>query len=512
MKIHNLAKILFVTLLIISTISCRTQKEQLKFTDLAHPKREFRGAWIHTVHQSQYKNMNSEQMKEYFTTLLNQLQAAGINAVVFQIRPQADAFYKSKHEPWSRFLTGTQGQAPDNNFDPLAFLIEECHARNMELHAWMNPYRVGEANQTFANNHIYNKYPERFVQYGKLIYFDPGISQNREFICEVVEDIVQNYDVDAIHMDDYFYPYPIPGEEFPDSKSFADNARGFKPDQKDDWRRDNVDKLIEEIKFTIVRNKPWVRFGVSPFGIYRNKKSTPDNSGSETNGLQNYDDLYADVKLWVQKGWVDYNIPQLYWEIGHKAADYSTLVNWWADNNFQQPLYIGQDIRRTMDVQMPSGDNQLNEKMRLARSFENIHGNCFWYGYVIPENYKGIADELNGNYHKYPALIPAYTHMHSKKPKDVKKISEAYTPAQHILKWDANSEKRNPESAQYFVVYRFDENQKVDTDNSENIFAITRDKQIVLPYENGKKKYKFVVTAVDAFHNESKGKAKKITL
>lgn len=512
MRTGKPAKILLIVFLILSIISCRTQKEQAKFTDLKHPKREFRGAWIQTVYQSQYKNMNSEQMKEYFTTLLNQLQAAGINAVIFQVRPQADAFYKSKHEPWSHFLTGTQGKAPDNNFDPLAFLIEECHARNMEFHAWLNPYRVGNASQRFADNHIYKRQPERFVKYGDLIYFDPGTPKNRDFICDIVEDIVQNYDVDAIHMDDYFYPYPIPGEDFPDEKSFAEWGTRYESKEKGDWRRANVDKLIKEIKYTVARNKPWVRFGISPFGIYRNKKNTPDNSGSETNGLEGYSDLYADIKDWMQKGWVDYNIPQLYWEIGHKVADYTTLINWWADNNFKQPLYIGQDIKRTMDAQMPSGDNQLSEKMRLSRSFQDVHGNCFWYGYVIPENYKGIADQLSSNYHKYPALIPAYTHMHKKKPKAVKKIWEAYTPTQHILKWEANSEKKNPENAQYFVVYRFDENQKIDIENSENIFAITRDQQLVLPYQSGKKKYKFVITAVDAFHNESKAKTKKITL
>lgn len=494
--------------------SCRTTKEQVTFTDLKYPKREFRGAWIHTVSQGQYQKMNSSEMKSYFIKMLNDLHAAGINAVVFQVRPQADAFYKSSIEPWSRYVTGTQGKAPDGGFDPLAFMVEECHKRNMELHAWLNPYRVGFVTQQYVPDHLYKREPNRFVQYGEQIYFDPGIPENRNHICRVVEDIVNRYAVDAIHMDDYFYPYPIAGKDFPDDNSFNRYAssQGFSVNQRGDWRRNNVNMLIKEIKYTMARSKPWVRFGISPFGIYRNKKSTPDGSGSNTNGLQNYDELFADVKLWVKNGWIDYNIPQIYWEIGHSAADHTTLVHWWAENNFEQPLYIGQDIKRTMDKKMPSGENQLKEKMRLSRSFTAIHGNCFWPGYTILDNYKGIADELKTEYHKYPALIPAYTHMHNKKPKAVKNVQELYTEKSHMLYWTRVGDLKNPENAQYFVVYRFNNGEKENLNNAQNIVAITRDTYISLPYEKGKNKYKYVVTAVDAFHNESKGKSRKVTL
>lgn len=501
----------FLLLLLVS--SCKTQQE-LSYVNLKYPKREFRGAWIHTVSQGQYQKMNSAQMKTYFINMLNDLQAAGINAVIFQVRPQADAFYRSNLEPWSRFLTGTQGKAPEDGFDPLAFMVEECHKRNMELHAWLNPYRVANVGQQLASNHIYNTYPERFVTYGKQIYFDPGIPENRAFICKVVEDIVSRYEVDAIHMDDYFYPYPVQGENFPDDNSFNRYAsgQGFSVSQRDDWRRNNVNMLIKEIKYSIAKTKPWVRFGVSPFGIYRNKKSTPDGSGSNTNGLQNYDDLYADIKLWVKNGWIDYNLPQLYWEIGHKAADYATLVHWWADNNFGQPLYIGQSVSRTMDATMPSGNNQLDEKMRLSRSFATIHGNCFWPGYTLLENYKGVTDQLKAEYHKYPSLIPAYTHMHDKKPKAVKNLQEVYTKKDHMLVWESNHDKNNPETAQYYVVYRFAEGEKENLNDPRYIVDITRQNISIMPYEGGKNKYKYVVTAVDAFHNESKGKSKKATL
>ncbi|MDH6355357.1 uncharacterized lipoprotein YddW (UPF0748 family) [Dysgonomonas sp. PH5-45] len=511
---NNLQIFLLLTvasLLIFS--SCGPKKTTIHYADLKNPKREFRGAWLHTIGQGQYRNMTSAQMQQYFVDVLDKFQEVGINAVIFQVRPQADAFYKSDLEPWSRYLTGVQGKAPDSGFDPLTFLVNECHKRNMELHAWMNPYRVTSAEgQALAPSHIYNRYPERFVKYGTQTYFDPGIPENREFICQVVKDIIARYDVDAIHMDDYFYPYPIAGKSFPDDASFARYApeQGFANNQRSDWRRNNVNVLIQEIKQTIMRNKPWVRFGISPFGIYRNKKS--DATGSDTNGLQNYDDLYADIKLWVEKDWIDYNIPQVYWEIGHKAADYNTLVEWWAKNNFYKHLYIGQDVKRTMDAQTPSGNTQLADKFIKARSYPQVDGNCFWSGYVLLDNYKGVYGELVNNYHRYPALIPAYLHLHDKAPKDIKKIREEYTETNHMLVWDRNGNPADPVKAQYYVVYRFAKGEAKNTGNARNIVAITRDTRVVLPYEGGKNKYEYVVTSVDRFHNESKGKSKKVTL
>lgn len=508
---------IFIAFLVFLT-ACTSTKYVVnghKEFDPNHPKREFRGAWINTIGQSQYAGMNPTQMRAYFINMLDQLHAAGINALIFQVRPQADAFYKSDLEPWSRYLTGTQGKAPEGDFDPMAFLIEECHKRCMEFHAWLNPYRVtSSVNQVLAPNHIYNSYPERFVKYGTQIYFDPGIPENRDFICKVVKDIVMRYDVDAIHMDDYFYPYPIAGQKFPDDNSFHRyaEAQGFLANQRNDWRRNNVNLLIKNIKQTILSTKPWVRFGVSPFGIYRNKKNTPDGSGSETNGLQNYDDLYADVKLWVQNGWVDYDIPQLYWEIGHKAADYKTLISWWANNNKGAQLYIGQDIKRSLDNVDNRGMVQLKEKMELSRSYPTINGNCFWPGYEIMRNYKGIADSLVQDFHKYPALVPAYTELSKSKPKAIKKLMEIYTTSQHLLKWEVKGKSSDPVNAQYFVVYRFGVKEDFNIDQAKNIVAVIREKKLVLPYEGGKKIYKYVVTAVNVFNNESKGKVMKITL
>ena len=356
--------------------ACGTTKTSLTQVPEAHPKREFRGVWVQTVGQSRFQQMNSAAMKHYFVQMINKFEAAGINAVIFQIRPEADAFYKSDLEPWSRFFTGKQGKAPDDpDFDPLSFLIEECHKRGIELHAWLNPYRAqSNVMNDLAPQHIYWDHPERFLNYGNQLYFDPGLPENRAYIVNVVRDIVSRYDVDAIHMDDYFYPYPIAGQPFPDDNSFITYAasQGFSLNQRGDWRRNNVNLLIQQLKLAIAGTKPWVRFGISPFGIYRNKRSTIDGSGSDTNGLQNYDDLYADVKLWVENGWIDYNMPQLYWEIGHNAADYTTLLEWWNANNFKQPLYIGQDLKRSVDA------NELEDKIHQTRShtFEIGRASC----------------------------------------------------------------------------------------------------------------------------------------
>ena len=477
-------------------------------------KREFRGVWIQVIYQSQYQNMSVDETKAYFIDMLDGFQKDHINAVIFQVRPTADAFYVSEIEPWSRFLTGEQGLPPSKPFDPMEFLIQACHERNMEFHAWLNPYRVtASARETLHESHIYHKHPEWFVEYDSKIYFDPGLPESRQHICRVVRDIVKRYDVDAIHMDDYFYPYPVAGIPFPDNQSFSRYGlkQGYTPDKKADWRRNNVNLLIQEIRHNIVVEKPWVRFGISPFGIYRNKKDTDDGSGSETFGLQNYSDLYADVKLWVEKGWIDYNLPQIYWNIGTRAADYEILIKWWNENNYKAHLYIGQDVARTMSA--PQAEQQLHRKMQLERGYADVHGHCFWSGYELMKNTGGIRDSLRQHYQPYPALIPAYTHLHNKSPKDIKSLKAQWTAQGYSLHWKRNGDIENPEAAQYFVIYRFGKKEKVNLNDPSKIVKITKDTSYLLPYNYGKEKYKYVVTSVDKFHNESKkGKSKTVKL
>ena len=348
------------------------------------------------------------------------------------------------------------------------------------------------------------------MTYADQLYFDPALPENRKYICKIVRDIVNRYDIDAIHMDDYFYPYPNPGEDFPDNPSFGQYGRGYA--NKGDWRRDNVNVLIKEIHETVRECKPWVKFGISPFGIYRNQKSDPN--GSATNGLQNYDDLYADVLMWVNNGWIDYNIPQVYWEIGHKAADYDTLVRWWAKHSSARPLFIGQDVLRTVknaDLQRPD-IHQLDAKMKLQRSLPAIQGSCQWYAAAVVDNPGNYRTILQTNYHRYPALQPTMPFMDNEAPKKVRKLKPVWTSDGYILFWTAPNAKDEMNKAHQYVVYRFKKGEKVNLEDASKIVTITRDTYYKLPYENGKTRYQYVVTALDRLHNESKAVKKKVKL
>ena len=472
------------------------------------PKREFRGAWIQCVN-GQFQGMSAESMQRTLASQLDVLQRAGINAIIFQIRAEADALYQSNYEPWSRFLTGVQGKNP--GWDPLQWMIDECHKRNMELHAWINPYRAKtKSTAALSPIHPYNKHPERFVTYAGQLYFNPGMPENRKYICQIVRDIVNRYDIDALHMDDYFYPYPNPGENFPDAAAYAQYGRGYA--HIADWRRDNVNVLIKEIHETVRACKPWVKFGVSPFGIYRNQKSDPN--GSKTNGLQNYDDLYADVLMWVNNGWVDYNIPQIYWEIGHKAADYDTLIRWWAKHSSNRPLFIGQDVLRTVknaDLQNPNV-HQLAAKMKLQRTLPGVEGSCQWYAAAVVDNPGNYRTMLEKDYHRYPALQPSMPFMDDEAPKKVRKLKPVWTEDGYILFWTAPKAKNVMDEAMQYVVYRFAKGEKVDLEDPSKIVTITRNTFFQLPYEDGKARYTYVVTALDRLHNESKAVKKKVKL
>lgn len=439
-----------------------------------NPKREFRGAWLHVIGQTQWQNKTTDQAKRYIREQLDRLHDAGCNAVIFQVRPTADALYKSDLEPWSAWLTGKRGKAPEPMWDPLEYCLEEAHKRGMEFHAWLNPYRVtSNAKEILPASHAANKEPHRFFRYNGQVLFDPAWQENRDFICDVVKDIVKRYDVDAIHIDDYFYPYPAKGMKLPDSESYAKFGNGM---PIGDWRRHNVDMLIEQLHHTIKDTKPWVRFGVSPFGIWRNRKSDP--RGSESSGLQNYDDLYADVILWGKKGWIDYLAPQLYWNLDTQAAPSRKLVKWWNDNASDVDIYVGQDVKRTMDVADPGAGrpNELDTKVNLTRTLPNIGGNIWWHGYWVTDNYKGVADSLASRYQSTIALPPAYGDK-NKRPLTVSEIKIERKNGEEFLSWIPPRKGSDPsaEDAVRFVVYEFFEGEPQDISDSQAIVALTPD-------------------------------------
>ncbi len=469
-----------------------------------NPKREFRGAWIQCVN-GQYLGKSPAQIRQMLSSQLDSLQQCGINAILFQVRAEGDALYRSSYEPWSRYLTGTQGMAPADGWDPLAWMVEQCHQREMECHAWINPYRAKtKFTQELASNHPATRHPERVFEYDGLYIFNPAIPENRTYTCMVVEDILEHYDVDGIHMDDYFYPYPVAGLPMPDQAYYEADPRGFT--SIEDWRRDNVNLLIRDLHHLVRSVKPWVKFGVSPFGIYRNSPTGENcKEGSATSGTQNYDDLYADILLWVKEGWVDYNIPQIYWNIGTKAADYDVLVHWWNDYCNGRPLFIGQDVERTVKGVDPNNPNQhqMFAKYDLQRSMPHVQGSCQWYAAACvnnPGNYRTVLERM---YHATPALQPLMPFIDKKapgKPAHVK--AKPHAMDETILTWDAPKAKTEMDRARQFVVYQFAKGEKPNLDKADHILTVTSAHTLTVPSAPHGTLY--VITALDRLHNESK--------
>ncbi len=365
----------------------------------------FRGAWIATVANIDWPSEaaigDSVAQQHEMTFLLDSLYSLGLNAIIFQVRPTADALYRSSFEPSSHWLTGTQGSSL--TWDPLEWTIEEAHKRQMEVHVWLNPYRVNLAKtdtSVICADHIWKKHREWFWEYNKQWYFDPGLDVTREWICTIVQDIISRYDIQAIHMDDYFYPYPVGKKQLPDAETFARYPRGFTDIR--DWRRNNVNMAIQEISATIRECKDSVEFGISPFGVWRN--ANVDSTGSATTaGITNYDDLYADIRLWIKNGWIDYVLPQLYWEIGKKAADYEVLAHWWANEvrGTNCKLYIGMAPYRLEGAKKdtPWGQgNEIGRQMTLNRTIPEITGECFYSTRPLLRNPRGVCDTIRAIY------------------------------------------------------------------------------------------------------------------
>lgn len=383
----------------------------------AQPKYEFRAAWIATVDNIDWPsrgNYNSDSQKAEYIRLLDMHQRNGLNAVIVQIRPATDAFYPSPYEPWSEWLTGKQGRPPVPYYDPLQFMIEETHKRGMEFHAWCNPYRaefqIGKS--SISPTHITKIHPEWFLAYGGKRYFDPGNKEAQEFVVKVIRDIVSRYDVDALHFDDYFYPYRIQGKEFPDSETYARYGAGI---DKNDWRRSNVDSIIAKLNRGIKQEKPHCKFGISPFGVWRNKDT--DSIGSDTKaGQTNYDDLYADILLWLREGYIDYVVPQLYWEHGHRAAPYEVLVEWWSRHSYGKHCYVGLGIYKAGTNARWRDRDILPLQIKDSRKYASIQGQVYFSSKSFITNPNGWSDSLRQNYYKHPALLPPMLWIDSIKP------------------------------------------------------------------------------------------------
>jgi uncharacterized lipoprotein YddW (UPF0748 family) len=387
------------------------------FFSFAQPTQEFRAVWIATVDNIDWPskgNYNSDSQKLEFIRILDMHKRNGMNAVIAQIRPASDAFYPSPYEPWSEWLTGKQGQPPAPYYDPLQFMIEETHKRGMEFHAWCNPYRaVFRINvSSISSSHITRIHPEWFLTYGDTRYFDPGNKEVQQYVANVIRDIVRRYDIDAVHFDDYFYPYRIAGREFPDNESYQKYGSGI---NREDWRRSNVDSIIVLLSRVIKEEKKYCKFGISPFGIWRNKEKDPDGSDTHA-GQTNYDDLYADIVLWLKNGWIDYVAPQIYFDFDFKAAPYAVLLDWWSRHSFDRHCYIGLGIYRANSSPAWRDRTLLPREIQALRNYPQIQGEIYFSSKSFEKNPHGWNDSLQNNYYKNPAIIPPMSWIDSLKP------------------------------------------------------------------------------------------------
>lgn len=370
------------------------------------PEHDMRAVWISTVYSADYPSTtnNPTAQKKEFIEKLDKIKALGLNTVVVQIRPKGDAFYLSMYNPWSAVLTGTQGKDP--GYDPMAFMIAETHKRGMEFHAWMNPYRITTSGTDLAAlsaDHIARKHPDWILTYKNAMYFNPAKEEVKQYITDTVAEVVQNYDVDAIHFDDYFYPsnYPLPEGEGRDG-TVANQRRG------------HVDDLISRVSKRIHSIKPHVDFGISPMGIWKNNTSDP--KGSATKGAEGYYSVYGDAKKWIEQEWVDYITPQIYWEVGNPAADYETLVKWWNDavEGTDVDLYIGQGIYKD---NIAAG---MENKLKIAEKYQNVDGNCYFSLRDLLQNRKGVADAVKAYYTKSETPAPEVPPVEKPKPTETK--------------------------------------------------------------------------------------------
>ncbi|MBN2664291.1 MAG: family 10 glycosylhydrolase [Bacteroidales bacterium] len=488
---------------------------------------KFKGVWVATVKMLDFpsrRGLSSYELKNELLDILDSCKSIGANAVIFQVRPAADAFYNSPYEPWSEWLTGKQGRAAYPYFDPMTFLIDESHKRGLEFHAWINPFRAAAtySSADLVNNHISKVHPEWCFNYGANKYFDPGIPEVQDYIIKIIADIVTRYDVDGIHFDDYFYPYPLKNQinqiiPIPDYNTFAINNRGFY--NIDDWRRDNINRFVQRTHDTIKKINSDVVFGISPCGVWRNFGY--DDDGSYTTGLAAYDWIYADGLTWLKNNWIDYIAPQLYWYIGHTAANFDVLVDWWSKHSFGVDLYIGLNIYNVDPTRTDPnwGDpSQIPRQIKLAQSYPQVTGFILYRYKTLIKNPLGLNDSLRNNYFADTAILIAknnilvrdtqvitWLNIDTNKVVFVKKEYPPQKPtnlgkyrigSEITLMWDCQTEL---DSIKQFEVFIF-EGKNVGNISDDNLFLITENNYVRFDkkqyYRFMTKKYTFVVKTI----------------
>lgn len=473
-----------------------------------NPKNEFRAVWIATVVNIDWPKTSKDDVakqKADYLEILDTYKKLNYNAVIVQIRSVGDAFYPTKLAPWSRFLTGKEGQAPQPYYDTLAWMISETHARGFEFHAWMNPYRATMDYNTaiLSPEHDYYKHPEWMIKYGGKYYYNPALPEVQKHLLNIVDEVVQNYDIDAIHFDDYFYPYKVAGEKFNDTAAYEKYNNGM---TVEDWRRFNVNTFVKEVSVSIKNIKPWVQFGISPFGVWRNKSVDPKGSDTEA-GQTNYDDLFADPIAWMENKWIDYLVPQLYWSMDHPKASYSKLLRWWSENSTNTAIYIGNGsykINADSDKRW-NNPSEIPNQIDLTRSYKNVQGNAFFSAKSFVNKNQSVTKLLSENQYKYPALPTVV-------PNNIRKMD--VVPTVNLILTDPISSRFNVtfpviSKVRYVMVYGSKFNSKIDVNDpsqiidkiafKENTYTV----EVVIPTYKLDKNTTCAITFIDFYGNES---------
>jgi uncharacterized lipoprotein YddW (UPF0748 family) len=495
-------------------------------TNASTPKRQLRGMWISSVTNIDWPSapgLSEQTLKDEYDRWLDLAQKLHFNAVFVQVRPAADAFWPSPFEPWSQYLTGVQGKDP--GWDPLAWMVAETHSRNIEFHAWFNPYRAsmpspgaGPDISKLADNHPLRQHPDWAVPYpvnaaGSRLYYNPGIPDVRHFVEDAIMDAVTRYDIDGVHFDDYFYPYPAAGQDFGDDATYATYGAGFA--SKADWRRNNINLLIQEMDQRIHTAKPWVKFGVSPFGIWRNAAADP--LGSATGGTQSYDANFADTRLWVKNNWLDYIVPQVYWNIGLAVADYAVLVPWWSQvvAGTQVQLYIGQADYKIATAGQPAqwfDPTEMSRHLTLNESYQ-VSGDVHFSAVQVRADRIGAVSTYVADHYAKPALIPAMPQLTQGRTPNHPAISDASRDASGAvtLNWHATAQGQPFASVTSYAIYRFDgqaQAQGCDFADASHLLTTVRaggngNQSFVDTTAAAGASYTYYVTALDRVWNES---------
>jgi uncharacterized lipoprotein YddW (UPF0748 family) len=482
------------------------------------PKRELRGAWVTTHINLDWPFLSShtpQRQRDSLIAILDQHKATGMNTIYFQVRNQSDALYPSTLEPWSHVLTGTYGRDP--GWDPLQFAIDECRKRGMELHAWINPYRAASNTNvisSFAPNHLARAQPGWLLTQGTEAILNPGLQQVRDHVLRVIADIVTRYDVDGVHFDDYFYHAPsttVP--PYNDDATYAADPRGFANTTagRADWRRDNVNMLIKRVYDTVRLLKPWVKFGVSPSGIYRSSTNPAIGSNTSAGAFQHYSAIYADSRRWLQEGWVDYIAPQVYWFIGQTGSDYANLIPWWNNQAFGRHIYIGQAIYKVADPNQGANwanRSQIPNQMRMNRlaMYPNIYGEIGFRTRHLRTNLLNVRDSIRTRIYVRPALPPTMPWVDAIAPAaPTNLVAAKQADGSYVLNWTNPAPAANEmDKVRQVVIYR-SETPSISISDTANLLHITPTAVNTFTDNttNPDKTYYYVVTTVDRMANES---------